>query len=595
MRKTGLFFVFLFVLNGLINAQTAAQAQHKFNTDFDAFKQEFVDSLWVFYPAWATYSGYHAYDHVLKVPDAATYASQQAFLTRSMKKLQSFDISLLSTHNRTDYFMIRDRIEQMQWSHNVLQAHTWNPASYNPGGLIYEILSYKKLPLEKRLDNMATWLKNVPAYYKAAEKNLTQPVLEYTQLAIEQAPGVLAMFKAIEDSLGKSAYSAQRSMLVKKDLQTARKAAEDFYAFTEKTLLPLSKAEGARSFRLGKDLYEQKFKHEIQSSFTAAEIYQKALERKDELHYKMAKIALDLWPKYFGDKLRPLDEKMVMKKVLDAISANHVHRDSFLLAIENQIPELEAFVKQKDLMYLDPNKPLVVRETPAYMRGVAGASISAPGPYNPESETYYNVTPLTHYTETQAESYLREYNHYILQILNIHEAIPGHYTQLVYSNKAPSIIKSLFGNGAMIEGWAVYTELMMLENGYGNNDPEMWLMYYKWHLRSVCNTILDYHVHVLNMDENTGVFFLTSQAFQEETEARGKWKRATLSSVQLCSYFTGFYEIYSLREELRGKNSTSFNLKSFHEEFLSYGSTPVKYIREMMLENKGRSNQNPQK
>ncbi len=209
MRKTGLFFVFLFVLNGLINAQTAAQAQHKFNTDFDAFKQEFVDSLWVFYPAWATYSGYHAYDHVLKVPDAATYASQQAFLTRSMKKLQSFDISLLSTHNRTDYFMIRDRIEQMQWSHNVLQAHTWYPASYNPGGLIYEILSYKKLPLEKRLDNMATWLKNVPAYYKAAEKNLTQPVLEYTQLAIEQAPGVLAMFKDIEDSQGKSAYSAQ--------------------------------------------------------------------------------------------------------------------------------------------------------------------------------------------------------------------------------------------------------------------------------------------------------------------------------------------------------------------------------------------------
>ncbi|MBL7891501.1 MAG: DUF885 domain-containing protein, partial [Bacteroidia bacterium] len=239
-----------------------------------------------------------------------------------------------------------------------------------------------------------------------------------------------------------------------------------------------------------------------------------------------------------------------------------------------------------NLIYIDPAKPLVVRKEPAYMAGVASASINAPGPYDKEANTYYNVGSLTGYSPERAESFLREYNYYILQILSIHEAIPGHYTQLVYSNQSPSLIKSLFGNGAMVEGWAVYTERMMMENGYGNNEPEMWLMYYKWHLRTVCNTILDYSVHVLGMEKEAAMKLLVGEAFQQQAEAEGKFKRVTLTQVQLCSYFTGYAEIYDLREELKKKMGDKFDLKAFHEKFLSYGSAPVKYIRQLMLEQK---------
>jgi uncharacterized protein (DUF885 family) len=193
------------------------------------------------------------------------------------------------------------------------------------------------------------------------------------------------------------------------------------------------------------------------------------------------------------------------------------------------------------------------------------------------------------WSKERIESYLREYNHYILQILNIHEAIPGHYTQLVYSNQSPSIIKSIFGNGTMIEGWAVYTERMMLENGYGAEkgateaSPEMWLMYYKWNLRSTCNTILDYGVHVNNLSKEDAINLLVNEAFQQQAEAEGKWKRVSVTQVQLCSYFTGYTEIYDFREELKKKQGDQFKLKQFHETFLSYGSAPVKYIRELML------------
>jgi uncharacterized protein (DUF885 family) len=174
----------------------------------------------------------------------------------------------------------------------------------------------------------------------------------------------------------------------------------------------------------------------------------------------------------------------------------------------------------------------------------------------------------------------------MLQILNIHEAIPGHYAQLVYSNQSPSLIKSLFGNGSMVEGWAVYTELMMLENGYGENSPEMWLMYYKWNLRTVCNTILDYSIHNLEMDYEQGFDLLVRQAFQQKKEAENKWKRATLTQVQLTSYFNGFTEIMNLRSRWMELKGNSFSLKSFHENFLGYGSAPVKLIAGQMYNQK---------
>ena len=217
------------------------------------------------------------------------------------------------------------------------------------------------------------------------------------------------------------------------------------------------------------------------------------------------------------------------------------------------------------------------------MAGVAGASVTSPGPYDKTGNVYFNVGSLAGWPADKAESYLREYNQYTLQILCIHEAIPGHYVQQVYANKSPDIIKAVLENGAMIEGWAVYGEQMMLENGYGNNAPEMWLMWYKWNLRTVCNTILDYSVHVKDMSKEDAIHLLTKEAFQQAAEAEGKWKRVSVSRVQLTSYFTGYKEIIELREAYKKQQGKDYTLKGFNEKFLSYGSAPVKYIRELML------------
>ncbi|WP_367210108.1 DUF885 domain-containing protein [Sphingobacterium sp. R2] len=563
--------------SGAHNSQTVADTAT--NEKFKSYEDRFILQLWKENPEWATQVGFHQYDSLLTIPDANARKRRLEFSKNQLDSLKSFDLSSLDLSQQTDYHLIKNYLESNIWSIEQERAYEWNPSSYNVGGTIAFMLAERYAPLSTRLKAIQQRLIKIPAYYEAAKKQLKNPAQVLTDLAIQQNLGGLSVFeKDLLDSLKKSELSIAEKEAIGKACQEAVAAINGYVQFLKVTPNP-----SPRSFRLGKALYDKKFDFDIQSGSTAEQVYQAALARKTYLHGEMYKISKELWPKYFGKSAVPSDSLAVIRKMIDTLSVNHVKAEDFQSAIEAQIPKLVAFVKQKDLLYIDESKPLVVRKEPAYMAGVAGASISAPGPYDKGGNTYYNVGSLSGWTKEAQESYLREYNHYILQILNIHEAIPGHYTQLVYANQSPSLIKSILGNGAMIEGWAVYTEHMMLENGYGDNAPEMWLMWYKWHLRAVCNAILDYSVHVKNMSEIDAMQLLVDEAFQQQAEAAGKWKRVSVSSVQLTSYYTGYKEIYELREAVKQKEGKQFNLKKFHETFLSFGNSPVKYIREMML------------
>lgn len=581
MRKYATLLLAMVILAGSCNNQQNKKESMNNSNDgaFDSYKERFVEALWRQYPGWASSVGYHKYDSVLIVPDAAAREKEIAFCKGQLDSLRQFDDNSLSDNNKIDKAMMRNQLESSIWSVNEEKSFEWNPAQYNISEGFAEILNGTYDSLDNRLHNIGKRLAAVPAFYEAAKQNIKNPTVEHTQLAIEQNMGGASVLEQdLPVALQKSHLSEAEKTAIKEKAALAATAMKG-YADWLKNL----KNDHPRSFRLGKELYAKKFDFDIQSGYTVDEIYQKAQEHKQKLHTKMAALANQLWSKYMGNTQKPTDSLLLIRQVIDKISLQHTTPDSFQAAIEKQIPVLVDFIKKKDLIYIDPAKPLVVRKEPAYMAGVAGASINAPGPYDKGGNTYYNVGSLSGWDKQKAESYLREYNNYTLQILNIHEAIPGHYTQLVYSNQSPSIIKAILGNGAMVEGWAVYTERMMLEEGYGNNEPEMWLMYYKWNLRSTCNTILDHDVHAGNITKEQAMHLLMDEAFQQQSEAEGKWRRVSVTQVQLCSYFTGYTEIYELREELKKKMGNKFNLKAFHEKFLSYGSAPVKYIKEMML------------
>jgi len=553
---------------------------------FTNYENSFLDGLWKLNPDWATSVGYHKYDSLLFVPDDKQRDKIVTYAKVQLDSLSRFDPNILNEGNKIDYHLIQNQMESIEWANQSLRAYQWDPSQYNVIGTFAYILNEHYEPLAKRLRNFYQKMANIPAYYKEAEKQVKNPVVELTNLAIEQhLGGVGVIEKDFADSLKKTniPQAEQKQML-----ERARLSAEAIKGYAE--WLKALKNDHPRSFRLGKELYEDKFKFDIQSAQTAQQIYNAAVERKKYIHHAMTQISKKLWPKYFGTKPMPADSLDLIAQVIDTLSSKHVAPDQFQSAIQTLIPKLTAFVTSKDLVTMDPTKPLVVRKEPGYMAGVAGASMSSPGPYDKDGNSYFNVGSLAGWPTEKAESYLREYNQYTLQILCIHEAIPGHYVQLIYANKAPSLIKSIFGNGAMVEGWAVYSEEMMLDNGYDNDSPEIRLMWYKWNLRSVCNTILDYSVHTQNMQKQDALKLLTREAFQQQAEAEGKWKRVSVTSVQLDSYFTGYKEITDLREEYKKKMGDKYKLKEFNEKFLSYGSAPVKLIKDAMLAKERDSN-----
>jgi uncharacterized protein (DUF885 family) len=563
-------------------AAGANAAEMRLDRRMSTLSMQYLTALWRMDPEGGIYVG--KFDHAanLTIPNADTRAKQLAFANEWLEKFGKLDPRQLSPRYRTDLALLVNKLEKDRWRLSTWREYEWNPSQYNVAAPLDLILNTDYAAKPQRLRTILKRLADVPAYYAAAQASITKPTREHTQLAIGQAPGTMAVLADLGRAAEESILTAQEKAIFAQRIANAGSAVLGYVDFLNGVEQRQAASGQARPFRAGKALYEQKFALDIQSSSSAEETFRKALVTREELLSNMDRISDELWPRYMAGVTKPADRFQKIGMMIDKLSSRHVARENFFAEIRRQIPLLQDWVIKHDLLTLDPSKPLEVRETPMYQRGVAGASIDAPGPYRSKDKTYYNVTPMDNLTPEQAESSLREYNEWILQILNIHEAIPGHYAQLVHANRSPSLIKSLFGNGAMVEGWAVYGERMMLESGYGDNAPEMWLMYSKWNLRSVTNTILDYSVHVNGMGQEAAIDLLTRQAFQTRQEADEKWRRVTLTSVQLTSYFSGYHQIMELRERRKQQLGERFKLKEFHDQFLSYGNAPVKMISELM-------------
>lgn len=573
-RCWSLLFILVFGLSCQSTFRSDPSEQNKTQA-WAEFEDSFFKDLWALYPGWASSMGLRQYDSQMRVPNQLFFEQQKSFLQKYMAQLDGLQPSMLKETEQVDYRLVKTFLQSTLWELNEFKSFQWDPSKYNVGSSLALIMESQVEDPVKIL-NLKSRLQIVPEFYKAAYLNIDRPTQEHLNLAIQQNKGTLVY---LENTI----LPYLKSQLGSENLEVLTKARESvslYVAQLEKLNQQMRKKNSYRSFRIGEQKYRKKFELDLQVNASPESVYKHALSEKSKSLEQMIQLSEKLWAQYFPGKKKPRLKKEMVRQLVQRLSENHVAPDQFLQAVQEQIPQLWSFVQKKKLMDLDSSKVLKVRTTPEYEQGFSVASIDAPGPFEPQKETFYNVMPLQKMSSEKAESFLREYNEYTLQILNIHEAIPGHYVQLVYSKKTPSLVKTIFGNGTMVEGWAVYTERMMLENGYGDDKPELWLMYYKWYLRVVCNTILDYEIHNKNLSKAAGLKLLMEDAFQEKTEAEMKWERATYSQVQLASYFSGFSEIYRFREELRKQGS--FDLKSFHERFLSYGSAPIRDIITLM-------------
>jgi len=551
---------------------------------FSNLETAFLDAYWKQHPASSVFIGYGKYYDKLVIPDSASFADNISFSKQWIDSIDKIDINQLNTNNQISFKIIKNQLESDIWYLSVFKPQEWDASLYNLASECDYIINQPYASLDERLKILTKHLEHADEYYSAAFKMLHKPTKEHILLAIRQNLGGISVFgKALTDSINKSQLtSTEKNDLHQNIIKTT--SAINAYVAALKTIIATKDFE-YRDFRIGKKLYSEKFKYDLVTDFSPEQVYEKAIADKKLYSEKMYRIAVSVWDKYYKNQDKPKDSLQLTQMVLNKIQMQHVQPAAYFNYLTNQVHLLKKFIIEKDLFDFDTiNPPIKVRMMPEYARGFSLASAEFTPPYQKQGVTYFNIDDLTLYDPKKAESALREYNDYSSQILAIHEAVPGHCLQGIYnSKKSPDVVRSVFQNGAMIEGWAVYTQEMMVDNGWGNHTPEMELILYKWKLRELANVIIDYDIQCLNKSKEDIIHILMNDCFQTEAQAEEKYNRATVSQVQLCSYYTGYSAIKLLREEYKKKMGSHYSLKDFHEKFLSYGSSPVKYISECML------------
>jgi hypothetical protein len=271
-----------------------------------------------------------------------------------------------------------------------------------------------------------------------------------------------------------------------------------------------------------------------------------------------------------------------VRRVLAELGKDHSTPETFVEDARKTVNTIKTFITAKKILTLpDPDRCAII-EMPEFQRGFSAAYLNPAPALDPKARSLYAVAPPpSDWPQARQDAFFQEYNKSMLQILTIHEAYPGHYVQLEYGNRNPSLIRKVLYSGVFAEGWAVYTEQMMLDQGYGDGDLSLRLHQLKFYIRAVLNAILDHKMHCTAMTDDEAMTLLTQRGFQTEGEAFGKVQRAKQSSVQLSTYFVGRLAFYRLRQAVQRERGEKFDLGKFHEEVLSHGTIPVKFLPEL--------------
>lgn len=547
--------------------------------NFQMLANDYIAELLKINPEWATGLGEHAYDNRLNDYSLAGIKRNRDFNETYLTRLKAIPLDRLSKVNNVDARIMRDNLEYNIFQIDVLREYEWNPLYYNVGSAMNNLIARDFAPLRERLTNVKGRLEQIPAVCAAAKTNLKNPPRIYTETAIAQNKGVIGLIK---EDLQKFADLVPEMKTELAPAQTAAIAAlEDYGNWLEKDLLPRSTGD----FRLGDAKYRQKLRFALESDLPKEELLRRAEADLKVTQNSMYNVALPLYKKYFPNEKEATklnDKKLVIKSVLDKLAESRPTNETIVGKANEELKSTTDFVRAKNLVTV-PDEPVKVIVMPEFARGSAVAYCDSAGPFEKKNETFFAISPTPKdWTPDRSASFFREYNDYMLKDLTIHEAMPGHYLQLMHANqfKAPTKLRAIFTSGSFIEGWAVYAEQLMAENGYGGAQAHMQQL--KMKLRVIINSIIDQKIHTAGMTEKEAIDFMMTEGFQEEGEAAGKWKRAQLSSTQLSTYYVGSVEVNDIRRAYEAKHGKETDLRKMHDEMLSFGSPAAKYVKEMM-------------
>ena len=571
-------------------ADTAATAADTAKADaaFADLSKRALEGWLQLSPVSATQIGEHKYDGELDDLSAAGRQKGLAFSKKILAELDATDTAALSRENQVDAAILRNQLQYDIWTAETLQSWAWDPQVYNnvAGGAIYGLMAREFAPLPERLKSATARMQKIPALLAQARENLDPARVPkvHAETVAKQNAGILSIVDTFITPHLKDLPEADRAQ-AEAAIDGLKKAVAEHQAWLDKTLVPNAKGD----FRIGQTLYDQKLQFALLSSLSRADIKQRAegeLKRVREEMYGIARTVLKDKPGAPALPETPTadEQQKAIEAALELAYAERPARDKVVPDAEAALAQATEFVRQHDLVTL-PDAPVEIIEMPEFQRGVAVAYCDSPGPLDKHLKTFYAVSPIPdEWDQKQVDSFLREYNSRMIHLLSIHEGTPGHYLEGWHSAKFPSTLRAVLRSGMFAEGWAVYTEKMMADAGYLDNDPLFRLVQMKFYLRTIANAILDQGVQVDGWTREQAMDLMVRQTFQQEREAAGKWTRAQLTSAQLPTYFVGVQEHFDMRKAAEAKLGAQFNLKAYHDQVLSYGAPPVRFVRQLMLD-----------
>jgi uncharacterized protein (DUF885 family) len=535
---------------------TAASAQ----TVYDRF---FDDYYFPFNPTTATSAGIHKYDEKLEDYSKAGIAKRVA----TLKKFESEFEKLPDSPDRD---LVLSDIQAGLLELETVRGWERNPDNYSSGitNSAFVIMSRTFAPPEARLRSLTARERMMPKVLAEARANLKDPPRIFTEVAIEQMPGNISFF---ENDVP-LAFKSVRDHKLLTDFQAANTAViaslKEYEQWMTKDLLPRSQGD----FRLGPATYAKKLEYE--------EMVDIPLDRLLAIGYA----DLRTNQKRFAETAARIDHSKTPQQILAELEKDHPPADKLLDAFRDTLGGLTKFIVEHKIVTIPSSVPPILEETPPFMRALTFASMDTPGPYETVAkEAFFNVTlPEKGWPQDRIEDFMGAFNRGTILSTAIHEAYPGHYVQFLWMQHVDSRVRKLLGANSNAEGWAHYSEQMMLDEGYTNSDPKMRLGQLQDALLRDARYIVGIEMHTGKRTFDQGIGFFEKEGYQTHETAVRETKRGTSDPTYLY-YTLGKLQIMKLREDYRKKKGAAFSLEEFHDSFMKQGFPPIKIVRKALL------------
>jgi uncharacterized protein (DUF885 family) len=563
-------------------AKTPRETAEPADRVFAALSARFLEGYLAREPVASTEAGEHTHDARWPDRSAEGEAEARRFYAGILDELGRIPDVGLDAEARVDRAMLDTELRYALFAIDELREAETSPLYYVRlvGDGILPLVTRGFGAPESRLRSLIGRLEGVPAIVDIAKKRLGRPPRLFTETAIAQNRALVSLCRA--DVLAPFARSPDAALVHKLAAvgERAARALEDFQGFLEKEVLPRSDGD----MRLGRGKFTQKLRYYLDDEVDPDELARGARALLERTQAEMVETAKELWPVVFTPRRKlpklatPAEKKALVREVLAALAEDRPANETIVAEARELLRKATSFVRERDIVRV-PDEPCEVVEVPEYRRGVAVVSCDTSGPLEEKPETLLAISPApSDWDDGRKLSYFREYNRSMLADLTVHEAMPGHFLQLAFGRGHPSKLRAVFASGPFYEGWAVYGEWVMAKHGFGG--PKVRIQRQKMVLRLAVNALLDHGVHTGSMNEADALVLMMGEAFQEEGEAVGKWKRALLTSAQLTTYYYGFSEMMKLREA--NEKLPAFTERTFHDAVLGHGSPSMRHLRALV-------------